>query len=863
MLSRLTCGLTTFCARYALVTLSFFFLLCLGAGWLSYEQLGISTETDKLFSDTLPWKHYNHEIERLFPGEKDTLVAIIKADTPEEGQETAHTLTEQLKKDSAHFKTVSEPAANPFYTQHALLFLDKDQLGTLLDSIITAQPFLGTLSADPSLTGLFQSFSLLSMGVETGQAIPESFNKTLDAFAQSLDAASRGQATPLSWQTLLAGDLSSMGGAYYFVMTHPKRDFTSFEPSEAATRAMRATINALPSVKAGRATILITGEAKLNDEEFSTVAEGMIWGLIISLTLVTLWLILAVHSIRVIVPILITLITGLILTTGFAALSVGTLNLISVAFAILFVGIAVDFAIQFGVRFRCQHGTDGQTLSQLEALSHTGAESGPQIFIASLATAAGFTAFTPTSFVGVAQLGLIAGVGMLIAFSCTLTVLPALLVVFRAQSSSQNHGFLFLKPLDTGLRHYRLIVLGLFALAGIVGLGLTSQLHFDSDPLHTKNPNTEGMQALKLLEANPLTTFYNAQLIVDNKDIATRQAAALSQLSSVHDVLWIGALVPENQDEKLALIKDAADLLLPSLTISLPPPKPDVQAIRNAALKTAKQFDALDAHKLTPAMKQLKEALHRLGSASDATILAANRALMQFLPTELQQLKTVLSPSPVTLDAIPEDIKREYVSPDQRYRLVIHPKGQMSNPVVLRKFINELKTVNPDVAGPALEITESAKTITHAFMEAAFCAIIVIAIILIVALRRLTDSLLVITPLILSSLLAVIPIILVPEPLNYANIIALPLLLGVGVSFNIYFVMNWRAGLKYPLTSPTARAVIFSALTTGSAFGSLAASAHPGTASMGRLLLLSLGCTLLCTLFFIPALLPKRPIDDH
>ncbi|MDF7673206.1 MMPL family transporter [Acetobacteraceae bacterium ESL0709] len=863
MLSRLTCGLTSFCARHAFPVLSLFIFLCLGAGWLSYEKLGITTETDKLFSDTLPWKHYNHEIERLFPGEKDTLVAIIKADTPEEGQATAHALTEQLKRDTTHFNAVSEPAANPFYTQHALLFLDKPQLQSLLDSIISAQPFLGTLSADPSLTGLFQSFSLLSMGIKSGQTIPESFNKTLGIFAQTLDEASRGKTAPLSWQNLLAGDLTAMGGDYYFVMTHPKRDFTSFEPSEAATKAMRAVLNTLPTVKAGRASALITGEAKLNDEEFSTVAEGMVWGLIISLALVTLWLILAVRSIRVIIPILMTLITGLILTTGFAALSVGTLNLISVAFAILFVGIAVDFAIQFGVRFRCQHGTQGEVLSPIEALAHTGAESGPQIFIASLATAAGFMAFTPTHFVGVAQLGLIAGIGMLIAFACTLTILPALLIIFRAHSSIENHGFRFLKPLDKGLRHYRFIVLGLFGIAGAVGLGLTSQLHFDSDPLHTKNPNTEGMRALRVLEANPLTTFYNAQLIVKDESTAAKQAQALSRLPSVHDVLWIGALVPEDQNEKLAMIEDAASLLLPSLMLPQTLPAPDAQAMRNAAIKTAGQLDEIAPDKLTPAMKQLKDALHRLGTSSDDQILAANRAMMQFLPTELQQLRTVLHPTVVTSETIPSDIRKEYVSPDGLYRLVIHPKGQMSEPATLHKFVNELKTVNPDIAGPALEITESARTITHAFTEAALCAIIVIAIILVVALRRLGDSLLVITPLILSSLLTVILITSVPEPLNYANIIALPLLLGVGVSFNIYFVMNWRAGLKYPLTSPTARAVIFSALTTGSAFGSLAASAHPGTASMGRLLLLSLGCTLLCTLLFIPALLPKRPQDER
>ena len=158
-----------------------------------------------------------------------------------------------------------------------------------------------------------------------------------------------------------------------------------------------------------------------------------------------------------------------------------------------------------------------------------------------------------------------------------------------------------------------------------------------------------------------------------------------------------------------------------------------------------------------------------------------------------------------------------------------------------------------------MTIVRSADTIVAAFRIAAVGALAAIALILLLALRRVRDAALVLAPLLLSSLLTVIAAVLLPLPLNFANIIALPLLLGVGVSFNVYFVMNWRAGRRMPLSSATARAVLFSALTTATAFGSLALSQHPGTASMGALLLLSLACTLLCTLTFLPALLgPAR-----
>jgi predicted RND superfamily exporter protein len=170
-----------------------------------------------------------------------------------------------------------------------------------------------------------------------------------------------------------------------------------------------------------------------------------------------------------------------------------------------------------------------------------------------------------------------------------------------------------------------------------------------------------------------------------------------------------------------------------------------------------------------------------------------------------------------------------------------------------------VQDVAPDAAGSAVTIVRSADTITAAFRAAAFGALAAITVILFVVLRRLADVLLVLAPLLMSALLTVAVAVLLPLPLNFANVIALPLLLGVGVSFNIYFVMNWRAGQTRPLASAVAKAVVFSALTTATAFGSLSLSHHPGTASMGDLLLLSLACTVVTTLGFLPALLAVVP----
>jgi predicted RND superfamily exporter protein len=182
----------------------------------------------------------------------------------------------------------------------------------------------------------------------------------------------------------------------------------------------------------------------------------------------------------------------------------------------------------------------------------------------------------------------------------------------------------------------------------------------------------------------------------------------------------------------------------------------------------------------------------------------------------------------------------------------------------LSTFVQQVTEIAPNAGGSAVTIVATAATIVRAFQQAAIYALVALALILFGLLRRVLDVVLVMAPLLLSALLTLLIVVALPLPLNFANIIALPLLLGVGVSFNIYFVMNWRAGQSQPLGSATARAILFSALTTGTAFGSLALSSHPGTASTGELLLISLACTLMASLVFIPALLASlRPPTQH
>ncbi len=564
---RLLDGLVDCCRRNALLVVLAWTVLAVFAAWYAAGHLGVSTDTDEMFADSLPWRRQAAAFKAEFPQFTDLLVVVIDAKEPEAAEATAAALAGALAADHTHFRSVRRPDASPFLRRQGLLFLDPKQLEGLLERIIDAQPFLGQLAKDPSARGLFAAISLLGKGVVAGQVDLTPYGPALTAFGQAMAEAIDGRPRPLSWTRLIGGNVADLGGPYKFVLAKPILDHGALEPGGAATQAIRDAASGLEFVKSGDARVRITGNVALADEEFATVAQGAATGMIGSILLISLWLVLAVRSWRLIVPILLTLGLGLLSTLLFAAAAVGTLNLVSIGFGILFVGIAVDFAIQFCVRYReMRHAYPDPAA----AMAQTGRRVGGQILVAAMATAAGFLAFVPTDFRGVAELGMIAGVGMLIAFICTMTFLPAAIAVFRPHGESAEVGFGWAAPLDAVVRRHRRPLLAAFAAVAGLGLCLVPQLSFDADPLHTKNPNTEAMRTLDDLIDSPLTNPFTIDILVRDADAAAALVERLRPLPLVSGVLSIHSFVPADQQAKLAQIADAATILGPTLAAASP-----------------------------------------------------------------------------------------------------------------------------------------------------------------------------------------------------------------------------------------------------------------------------------------------------
>jgi uncharacterized protein len=850
-LSRLIVLIVDTARRFAWPTVIALVALAVAGLFYSTQHLRLDSDTGNLFARSLPWRQAQLQESQDFPQFDNLIVAVVRAKTPEEARETAAALNAALKQDKTNFIDSHYPAGSEFYTREGLLLLPTDQLVKLLTSIVAAQPFLGQLAADPSARGLFTGLGLIAQGVSTGANLTP-YQGALEGLQKNLAAAAAGQPEPLSWQSLITGGVGAQD--VEFVLAHPRIDKGALEPGGAATADLVRIAKTLPDVKAGRATVDYTGQVPLADEEFASLTQGLVVGGIISVLLIALWLFLALRSWRLIMPILATLLLGLALTISFTAMFIGVINLISVAFAILFIGLAVDFAIQFCVRLRdVRHG-----LTDLaRAIPETARQAGGQIALAATATACGFFAFAPTPFVGVAELGIIAGAGMFIALCCTITFLPALLWLFRPRTEALPVGLPFGASLDRTLQRRRRPVLLVFAMLALAGAASAATMSFDANPLDTKDPNSESMRTLEQLLANPATNPFYAETLAPNLAAARALQEQMAKLPEVSGTVSGATFVPEQQTQKLAMLAQVQTILAPTLLAADSAPPPVTAASIRAAMAKAHEAIMQVAGQLPQGSPLLGIAavLAQLQTASDARVMAMNAAVTRFLPDELQRLSSSLSAQPITMASLPKEVAADWFLPDGQVRVQAFPMREAQSTAGLRRFSKAVLEVAPDAGGPAIYTIATADTILYSFREAAVLAFIAIAVILVAVFRNLRDTLLVLATLALSSLLTALFAKLWGLSINYANIIALPLLLGVGVSFNVYFVMNFRAGMRKFLSSATAQAVLFSALTTSTAFGSLAASHDRGTASMGILLLLSLVAVLIATFIFLPAML--------
>ena len=832
-------------------------VIAAAAAYYATMHFAITTDINDLLSSSLPWRQRDIEYQKVFSNR--TIVAVVTAPTQEQAEQAADRLTVRLAQSHGPIRDAWQADGGTFFERNGLLFLAPDQLEQSVHGLARAQPFVAQLAGDPSLRGAAKALGFAAAGVKQGRAQLDDLHWPLTLAAATLDDVLAGRPASFSWRTLEERRAPDPAQLRRIVVVDPVLDYSALQPGAAASAAIRQAAADLNLAEGYRATVRLTGAVPMSDAEFAVIREGAFLNTLITIVAVLVILWLALRSLRIILAVFFALMAGLAITAGTGLLLVGALNLVSVAFAVLFVGLGVDFGIQFSVRYRAERH-DYPDLR--EALGSAARKSGGPLALAAAATAVGFFSFLPSHYRGLSELGEIGGLGMLIAFVCSITLVPAALAIVNPPGEPQPMGFAWLAPLDHFFERRRIPVLvGTLALV-LIGTPLLLHVPFDFNPNDLQNPNEPAVATYRELKKDPQVGANAIDILAPSLDAADAMARRVAALPTVGRTLTLSNFVPIDQEQKRAAIAGAAAALDPALNPpQVAPPPSDAETVAALRATAAALLQAAQEERGPGAndARRVAGLLDRLASADTATRERAEAAVVTPLRVALDDLRLSLHPEPVSLQTLPAALKRDWFAPDGRARVQVLPKGDADDHAVLVDFATSVLAVAPTAIGQGIIYYEAGRLVLNAFVEAGVLAFLAIAALLWLALRRLSDVLLTLVPLLVAGAVTLEICALTGLALNFANIIALPLLLGVGVAFKIYYVMAWRAGKTQLLQSTLTRAVIFSAMTTATAFGSLWSSQSPGMSSMGKLMALALVCTMAAAVLFQPVLMgPPR-----
>lgn len=858
MLERLVAS----CLRRPWLVVILTLALTAGGVYLTITRFAIDTDTAHLFSPKVSWRSNENALHKAFPQLDDIIVVVIDAKTPEKAEDAAAKLNEALQ-GKPLIQRAWRPDDNDFFRENGFLFLSKKEIQRNIGSIIGQNDILQPLAEDPTLRGLTGALLVNLREVGASERGMQTFSAGLDEISKAFEKTLAGEQARVSWDKLLSGggeaqpepSVAPSKDLRRLVLIKPVIDYSALEPGKAAIEFVRNTAKDLNLTKAEGIDLRLTGQVPLADDEFATVAENT--GLNVSLTLavVTLILFAALRSPKLILAVLTTLVAGLCITSGVGILLIGRFNLISVAFAVLFIGLGVDFGIQFATRYREERHNDDDLEGALLAATRG---IGGSLTLAAVALLAGFFCFLPTQFLGVSELGLIAGLGMIIAYVATLTFLPALIKLLAPRPEHLPIRTASLAVVDHWIARHRTLVLVLTAAVVVAGLPFLRHLSFDSNPMNLRNQQVESVSTFLDLAKDPKTAPNTIEILVPTLEAARDVAKKVAALPEVDHVTTIDALIPDDQDEKLPLVENAARQLRKTLDPKVKPAPSDAETVK-ALAQASKMLRRAAGPKAPASVIRFANNLDDLAKASPEVRAKGQTAVFADFDRLLNDIRRALGVKRVTPETLPSDLSGDWIAKGGPVRIEVSPKGDSNDRIVMANFARSVQSVAPDAGGAPISVVEAGKTVVYAFLEAGVLAFVAIFVILVVALRRALDVALTLGPLVLAGIMSLEAADLLGMSLNFANIIALPLMFGVGVAFHIYYVIAWRKGVADMLASSLTRAIFFSSLTTGTAFGSLFLSSHPGTASMGELLAISLFFTLLAAFVIVPAFLgPPR-----
>jgi hypothetical protein len=655
---------------------------------------------------------------------------------------------------------------------------------------------------------------------------------------------------PQSFATLSelnAEYLLTKDGTLGFVLLRLALDKEGFARNSAATDALRELI-AQANARHPETKIGLTGLPVMENDEMRSSQTSMYWASFVSLIGVALLFVAGFGGVRHALLANVVLLIGIAWSFGYLTLVVGHLNILSMSFTVTLIGIGIDYGVYYVARYL---QVRAHTSSCKEALLETTAAVGPAILTGAITTAVSFFAASFTDFVGIAELGTIAGGGILLCALAELLVLPAVIGMRIPQPLAIHEwvGPLFKRP--------KLLLFSTMIFTCVVAAGV-KRLWYDHNLLNLQAEGLESVELERKLLAESNQSVWYALSIADNRDELLARKEALLQLGSVERVEEIASLLPADHAVKSPIIARIAERLatLPERPPAIPVNKPDDLG---RVLARTQQLVSLapDGGRCARELEQIRDLLRRSSPTDCFTLVSQFQQQMAGdLLSRLYALRSMANPEPPKLTDLPESLVHRFVGNHGRHLLKIYGRGNIWDMDALETFVKEVRSVDARATGNPLQAYEASLQMKSSYEQAAVYALLVITVVLLFDLRSVRYTLLAALPLGLGILQTFGLMGILDIPLNPANMIALPLMLGIGVDYGVHLIHEYREQRgPYRMSPATAIAVMVDGLTTVVGFGSLMIASHRGLQSLGRVLTLGVCCCMFTSMIMLPALL--------
>ena len=882
---------------------------------LSYTALClefVTGRTDLIDSDK-PYisleKQYTQEFSSV-----DQFFVVVEPQDIEQGKAFVIRLGELLARETSYIEEVFYQIDTTSLDGKKLLYLSTQDLRSLFDDLSGSRELVHEITAAPGLNTLFEAInhqisaatvsylvdSLLGLdffedepqgeGQEATGETPTPQIGFLNSLLYEMDQALSNPAYRYHspWEEFF-GDTQGLSDEGFLVSSNRRFMFMLVgptEPEEAGLTELQDAITTIrrilyalrpefPGLDAG-----LTGIEVLDTDEMSSAQSDAPAATLATMLGIGLLYLTFFQRIRHPVLILSSLLVGLCWTMGFVTLAVGHLTIISVFVAPLLLGLADDFGVHFMTRYEEERGAGRDPIA---ALHQVYIQTGPSIIAGACTTALAFAAIMLADFRGMQELGLMSSVGILLSLLAMFSFLPALVVVVErirpwrvhtARSTFLSTGFAALGRLVEHRRRPVLVLAGLLTLGSLAAL---PTVRFDYDLLNLQAHGTPSVEWERRIIAHSERASWNALATASTPQAAMRKAAAFEALPVVETVESVASFIPVGQAQRLPLVHALQPLLAdlpPTLAATPPVVASDLQrSLDQIRFKVRESNEEWGPEKrpteseLSTARNRLKTIVARLQnlpqSEAQAALTRFQTDLFQDFADVWSLLRNNIHPSgPITMADIPPQLKKRFVShTEDKFLLQIYPKHNIREQHALEAFIRQLRELDPDVTGSPVIGYESIRAMQQGYIEAAMYALIAIVIVTFGTLRRVTDTLLALLPLGLGMVWAAGLMWLCKLQFNVANLVAAPLIIGIGIENGIHLVHRFREDTQTTPASlvagSTGQAVALFSLTTMVGFGSLMIAKYYGVFSMGLLLSLAVGSVLVASLVVLPVLLSR------